>query len=162
MSRLARAVGGAFVALALSVGTVAAAAPTTVEVSIHASQPNFLTCPGFAVDAEIDVSRRITTFHDAAGAPIRIVLHVTGSGTLSNPLTGKSLPDEGHFTRTVDLVAGTTTFTGNLRVDTAPGAGVVYQVVGRITFGPDGSLQFEAGPHDDLDGNLGGICAYLG
>ena len=162
MSKLARAIGGAAIALALSVGSVAAAAPTTVEVSLHSSQPNFLACPGFAVHAEIDVSRRITTFYDAAGAPIRIVFHVTGIGTLSNPLTGKSLPDEGHFTRTTDLVAGTTTFSGSLRVDTAPGFGAVYQVVGRITFGPDGSLQFEAGPHDDLDGNLGAICAYLG
>jgi hypothetical protein len=162
MFKLARVVGGAVVAVALSVGTVAAATPTTVEVSFHSSQPNFLTCPGFAVHAEIDGSRRISTFYDAAGAPIRIVLHVTATGTLSNPLTGKSLPDVGHFTRTVDLVAGTTTFSGSLRVDTAPGVGVVYQVVGRVTFGPDGSIQLEAGPHDDLDVNLGAICAYLG
>jgi hypothetical protein len=162
MSRLARAVGGAFVALALSVGAVAAAAPTTVVVSFHSSQPSFLACPGFAVHLELDGSRRITTFYDDAGAPIRIVLHVAATGTLSNPLTGKSLPDDGHFTRTVDLVAGTTTFTGSLRVDTASGAGVIYQVVGRIMFGPDGSLQFEAGPHDDLDGNLDAICTYLG
>ena len=161
MSRLALAIGGAVVAVALSIGTVAAAAPTTVDVSMHSSQPQFLTCPDFAVHLEIDVNRRITTFYDAAGAPIRIVLHVTGTGTLSNPLTGKSLPDEGHFTRTIDLVTGTTTFSGALRVDTAPGVGVLFRAVGRITIGSDGSIQFEAGPHDDLDGNLGPLCASL-
>jgi hypothetical protein len=160
MSRLARSICGAVVGLALSVGTVAAA-PTSVDVSVHSSQPHFLACPDFSVRLEIDVSRRITTFYDAAGAPIRMVLHVTGSGTLSNPLSGKSLPDEGHFTRTIDLVTGTATFSGAMRVDTAPGVGVVFQAVGRVTFGPDGSIQFEAGPHDDLDGNLGAICADL-
>ena len=162
MSRFMRAIGGAVVALALSIGTVAAAAPSTVEVSFHSSQPHFLTCPGFAVDLEIDVSRRITTFVDSSGNPIRIVAHVTGSGSMSNPLTGKSLPDNNHFTVTTDLVTGTRTFTGDVRVDTAPGAGLVFRAVGRLAFGPDGSVLFESAPHDDLDGNLGPLCAYLG
>ncbi len=161
MSRLALAIGGALVVVALSVGTVAASAPTTTEVLFHSSQPHFLTCPGFAVDAELDVNRRITTFFDAAGNPIKIVAHVTGTGTLSNAITGKSLPDANHFTVTTDLLTGTRTFTGNVRVDTAPGVGVVFQAVGRVAFGSDGSVQFEAGPHDDLDGNLGPLCAYL-
>jgi hypothetical protein len=162
MSRLALAIGGALVAVALSIGSVAAAAPSTIEVSFHSSQPHFLSCPGFAVDGEIDVTRRITTYFDEAGNPIRIVAHVTGRGTLSNPLTGTSLPDENHFTVTTDLVAGTRTFAGNVRVDTAPGVGLVFQAVGRLVFGPDGSVQFEAAPHDDLDGNLSTLCGYLG
>jgi hypothetical protein len=37
---------------------------------------------------------------------------------------------------------------------------VIFQVVGRVAFDPD--LFFEAGPHDDLDGNLGALCTYLG
>ena len=162
MSRFARAIGGALVAIALSVGTVAAAAPSTVVVSFHSSQPTFQSCPGFAVDLEIDVTRRITTFVDSAGNPIRIVAHVTGAGTMSNALTGKSLPDQNDFTVTTDLVAGTRTFAGAVRVDTAPGVGVVFQAVGRVVFGPDGSILSESGPHDDLDGNLGPLCAYLG
>jgi len=162
VSRLALAIGGALVAVALSIGTAVAAAPSTIEVSFHSSRPTFLACPGFAVDGEFDVTRRITTFFDAAGSPIRIVAHVTGTGTLSNPLTGKSLPDENHFTVTTDLVTGTRTFAGDVRVDTAPGVGLVFQVVGRLVFAPDGSVQFESAPHDDLDGNLGSLCAYLG
>lgn len=162
MSKFVRAIGGALVAVALSVGTVAAAAPSRVEVSFHSSQPHFLSCPGFAVDLEIDVTRRITTFVDSAGNPIKIVAHVTSGGTMSNAITGKSVPDASNFTVTTDLVTGTRTFTGAVRVDTAPGVGVVFQAVGRVVFGPDGSLLFEAGPHDDLDGNLGPLCAYLG
>ena len=162
MSRFLLAISGALVAVALSVGSVVAAAPNTVEVSFHSSQPTFVSCPGFAVDLELDVTRRITTFYDAAGNPIRVVAHVTAAGTLTDPLTGISVPDNGHFTVTSDLVAGTRTFTGALRVDTAPGAGVVFHVSGKVEFGPDGSIQLEAGPHDDLDGNLGPLCAYLG
>lgn len=161
MSRLARAIGGAVVAVALSLGTVAAASPSTIVVSFHSSQPHVLTCPDFAVRAEIDVTRRITTFFAQRGAPIRIAAHVSGTGTLINALTGRSLPDENHFTVTTDLVTGTRTFSGAVRVDTAPGVGVVFSAVGRLTFGPDGSVLFEAGPHDDLDGNLGPLCAYL-
>lgn len=161
MSRFLLAIGGALVALSMSSGTAAAAAPNTVEVSFHSSNPNFLACPGFSVRAEIDVSRRVTTYVDSTGAPTRIVAHVTGSGLLSDPLSGISVPDKSHFTVTTDLVAGTRTFDGAVRVDTAPGVGVVFQAVGKVVFGPDGSVLFEAGPHDDLDGNLGPLCAYL-
>jgi len=162
MSRFARALGGAVVAVALAIGTVSAATPGTVEVSFHFSQPHFASCPGFAVDLEIDITRRITTFVDSDGNPIRIATHVTGIGTMSNPLTGKSLPDADHFTVTVDVLNGTRTFTGDVRVDTAPGAGRVFRAVGRLVFGPDGSVLFESAPHDDLDGNTDALCAYLG
>ena len=162
MSRLARAFCGAVVAIALSIGTVAAATPGTVEVSFHSSQPDFASCPGFAVDLELDITRRITSFVDSDGNPSRIVTHVTGIGTMTNPLTGKSLPDANHFTVTVDLVNGTRTFTGDVRVDTAPGAGRVFRAVGRLAFGPDASVLFESAPHDDLDGSIDALCAYLG
>ena len=44
--------------------------------------------------------------------------------------------------------AGTRTIVGRLRVDTAPGEGVVFQVVGRVLFEADGSI-FTAGQHVD-------------
>jgi hypothetical protein len=114
------------------------------------------------VDLEIDVTRRITTFVDSTGNPIKITAHVTGSGTMSNAITGRSFPDANHFTVTTDLVTETRTFTGDVRVDSAPGAGLVFQAVGRLAFGADGSVLFESAPHDDLDGNIGPLCAYLG
>jgi hypothetical protein len=152
----------AVVASGLAVAATAAATPpTTTEVSLHRSVPSFLPCPSFFVHGEFDITRRTTTFYDNSGIPIRIVNHVDATGTLSNPLTGKSLPDSTRFTMTTDLVTGTRRFDGKLRVDSAPGEGVVFQVVGRVVFYPDGTM-FEAGPHDDLDGNLGALCTYLG
>ena len=160
MRRLISAVATVASALAVA-GTASATPPTTTEVSFHRSLPSFLACPSFLVHGEFDITRRTTTFYDEAGIPIRIVTHVHFTGMLSNPLTGKSLPDSGRFTVTTDLVTGTRTFDGKLRVDTAPGEGVVFQEVGRVVFYPDGTI-FEAGPHDDLDGNLGALCTYLG
>ncbi len=153
----------AFAVLALGVAMPAAAtAPDTTQTTLHRSIPNFLACPSFVVHGEFDIDRTTTTFYDQAGTPIRTVQRVRTTGTLSNPLTGKSLPDVGDFKITTDLLAGTRTFTGKLRVDTAPGVGVVFQVVGKLVFDADGSVDFEAGPHDDLDGNLDGLCSYLG
>jgi hypothetical protein len=156
MRRLTLAVAAVASALAVP-GVASATPPTTTEVSLHRSVPNFLACPSFLVHGEFDITRRTTTFYDDSGIPIRIVNHVAAIGVLSNPLTGKSLPDSTRFTMTTDLVTGTRTFDGRLRVDTAPGEGVVFQVVGRVVFYPDGTI-FEAGPHDDL----GAICTYLG
>ena len=160
MRRLILAVATVASALAVA-ATASATPPTTTEVSFHRSLPNFLPCPSFFVHGEFDITRRTTTFYDDSGAAIRIVLHVNATGMLSNPLTGKSLPDSTHFTMTIDLVTGTRTFDGKMRVDTAPGEGVVFQEVGRVVFYPDGTI-FEAGPHDLLDGNLGPLCTYLG
>ena len=160
MRRLALTLGALVVAAVLATGSAAAAAPTTVDLSFHRSVAAFAACPGFAVHGEFDVSWRTTTFVDASGQPVRLIRHVDATGVLSDPITGRSLPDASHFTMTADLVTGERTFTGDLRVDTAPGIGVVFQVVGRIDFEPDGSV-FEAGPHDDLDANRAPLCTYL-
>jgi hypothetical protein len=141
--------------------TAAAVEPTTTTQQFHRSSPHFLSCPGFDVAAEFDITRLSRTFYDNAGNPIRIARHLGYVGTLSNPATGKSLADEGNVLITIDLLAGTTTFTGKGRVDTAPGLGVVFHVSGRMMFDAAGDLTFEAGPHDDLDNKLGSLCSYL-
>jgi hypothetical protein len=146
-------------------GSAAAVAPTMTVESFHRSIPSFLSCPGFAIHGEFDITRRTTTFYDDAGSPVRIVRHIDSSGTLSNPLTGKTLSDAGTLVITVDLVAGTTSYAGKLRVDTAPGEGVVFQVVGRVVFAPDGT--FTGGQFDDpppgsgLAPDLEALCGYL-
>jgi hypothetical protein len=141
--------------------TAAAVQPTKTTQQFHRSSPRFLSCPVFDVAAEFDITRVSTTFYDNAGNPIRIARHLGYVGTLSNSVTGKSLADEGNVLITIDLVAGTTTFDGKGRVDTVPGLGVVFHVSGRMMFDADGDLVYEAGPHDDLDNNLGGLCGYL-
>jgi hypothetical protein len=151
------------VAFALAAATTAAAtAPTTVRQSV--SPPPFthyLQCPGFWVDGEFHIDRTTTTFYEQSGQPIRTVQHVRADGTLSNPLTGKSLSDSGVFKVTVDLLTGERTIDGRVSKATSPGVGVVYQSVGRLVLEPDGTVSFEAGEHDDVDNDYGDLCSYL-
>lgn len=142
-------------------GTAAAAEPTTIHQSFPRSIPHYLPCPGFWIDGEFQVDRTTTTFYDQGGTPIRTVMHVQSNGTLSNPLTGMSIADTGDFKITIDLLTGARTGDGNGSMATAPGGGVIYQSVGHATFNPDGSIS-EDGPHEDLDGNFGALCSYLG
>jgi hypothetical protein len=152
-------------ALLVASSSASAMAPTTTVESFHRSIPSFLSCPGFAIHGEFDITRRTTTFYDDAGTPVRIVRHIDSTGTLSNPLTGKTLTDAGNFIVTVDLDAGTTAYAGQLRVDTAPGEGVVFQVVGRVVFALEGT--FTGGQFDDpppgsgLAPDLNALCGYL-
>jgi hypothetical protein len=55
----------------------------------------------------------------------RQVAHVHFVGTLTNTSTRKSIPDEGNQVVTNDLVTGTTTVDGRVRVDTISGEGVI-------------------------------------
>jgi len=159
MHRLTFLIG--LIAALVFAATAAAVQPTTTTQQFHRSSPHFLSCLGFDVVAEFDITRVSTTFYNADGNPIRIARHLGYVGTLDNPLTGKSLPDEGNVLIMIDLVAGTTTFDGKGRVDTVPGLGVVFHVSGRMMFDAGGDLVFEAGPHDDLDNNLDRLCGYL-
>jgi hypothetical protein len=137
-----------------------ATTPTTTDTATRRSIPNYLPCPGFQIHAEFDLDRTTTTFYDSDGTAIRMAQHVHADGTLSNPLTGKTLADSGDFKVIVDLITGQRTIDGKINAATAPGAGVVYQAVGRLAFDPDGAI-FEAGPHDDADNDFGALCAYL-
>jgi len=159
MRKLMTIAGFVVVALAAA-GTAGANPPTTTQMSFHQPIPNYLPCPGFTVRGEFDIDRTATTFYDSAGTPITRVFHIHSDGTLSNPLTGKSIADSGDFKRTVDLVTGEITLDGKVNVATAPGGGVVYQGVGRLSLMPDG-IVFEGGPHDDADGTFQALCDYL-
>src|SRR6059036_266189 len=114
MRRLAFTLG--LVAPLVCAATAAAVQPTTTTRQFHRSSQHFLSCSGFDVVAEFDITRVSTTFYDSDGNPIRIARHLGYVGTLSNSLTAKSLADEGNVLITIDLVAGTTTFAGKGRV----------------------------------------------
>jgi hypothetical protein len=122
--------------------------------------PTTYPSEGFWIDGEFDLERTTTTFYDEAGTALRTVSHIHADGTLSNPLTGKSIPDSGDFKVTVDLATGATTTEGRTNVATSPGDGIVYQVVGHLVLS-SGDILFEAGPHDDADGTFDALCAYL-
>jgi hypothetical protein len=140
--------------------TAVADQPTIEEQTLHRSIANFLSCPGFTVAGEFDITRIVFTFFDSEGRPVRAVTHVHAEGTLTNPSTGKTLADVGNQIITTDLLTGEVIVVGPSRVDTAPGDGVVFAQVGRVVR-ENGQVVEIDGRNDILEGNLSELCAYL-
>jgi hypothetical protein len=114
------------VAGALALTTVAAAIPPTVETqTVHRHFFFADACGTFSVIADFDAERRVTTFYDQDGNPIRRVIHGEGTGTITNSVTGKSLPVT--FVRhiTTDLLTGAVSSTGINSHVVVPGMGTV-------------------------------------
>jgi hypothetical protein len=114
-----------------------------------------LGCPqGFTlINAGIAEVHQIT-FYDAQGEPARTQAHFRLRGTLTNSVSGASLPNRASFTVFTNLVTGVTTVTGAPFHLTAPGRGIVVQDAGRITFDAEGNVVFEAGRHDLIDADF--------
>jgi hypothetical protein len=148
------AVAGVFAA------TAAADQPAIQDQTVHRSIANFLSCPGFTVSGEFDITRIVFTFYDSNGTPIRTVTHIHSEGTLSNAATGKTLADRGNQIITTDLLTGEVIVVGPSRVDTAPGEGVVFAQVGRVVREIGQVVEID-GRNDILEGNLADFCAYM-
>ena len=157
----AAATAAAFATLTF-VATAAASSPTSVSEAFHRSIPNFIPCPGFTVRGEFDVSRTVMTFYDSDGAIARQVTHVHFTGTLTNAVTGKSIPDEGNQVVIVDRTDGTTATIGRVRVVTVPGEGEILAQVGRLVRDASGNVIFIAGQQDFQTRNFDEFCAYMG
>jgi hypothetical protein len=119
MRKLVTITAFAVVAL-IGAATAGATPPTTTHASIHRSIPKHLPCQGFWIDGEFDLQRTTIPFYDDQGTALKIVSHIHADGTLSNPLTGKSLPDSGDFKVGVDLATGVTTTEGRRTSPPAP------------------------------------------
>jgi hypothetical protein len=127
----------------------------------------FVSCGSFDVIQNNPFTVEFTIFFDQAGNETQGIFHVIGAGTLSNSVTGKSVPFESHYT--VILTYGTpgddstvtTTQPGEVYKVTLPGSGLILHDVGRVIFAPDGTITFEAGPHQGLSGDIQKLCAAL-
>jgi hypothetical protein len=106
----------------------------------------------------------VITFFDQTGNPTRLQVHFDYEGVVTNPATGQSVKDPAHGTRFTNLTNGTRALVGLFYSTTVPGVGVEFHDVGRLVRDPDGSITFEAGPHDALHtGNDAALfCAALG
>ena len=93
--------------------------------------------------------------------------HTRVVGTLSNSVTGTSVPEEAHFTVTEtfatpgDFSTVTLTNTGQQFHVSLPGSGLILLDVGKVVFAPDGTITFESGPHQVLDNQVQELCAAL-
>jgi hypothetical protein len=139
---------GSLVVLALSPTYAFAIAPTVETVTLHRNLGVVGSCPGFDVTATFDLARRITTFYDAEGTPIRQQIHAEVPGTVTNAVTGKSLPTTGVRNITVDLVTGEFKSTATNVHVVVPGQGTVQLAAGLLEIDADGNLVKEVGRQD--------------
>lgn len=136
-------------------------------IGSHVNEDFGLSCGSFQVLQSITFTVRFTFFYNQAGNLTQAVTHVRVVGTLSNSVTGKSVPLEEDFTETDtlatpgDLSTDTLTLTGQLDKVTLPGSGLIVHDVGRLVIAPDGTITFEGGPHPLLDNQVQQLCAAL-
>ena len=115
-------------------------------------------------------------YYDANGDLVKRVIHGASVGTLSNPLTGASIPTFSNNINTDvlavpgDLGSLSETTTGNQNI-TVPGMGNIFKEAGRLAFADADltELVFESGHHSAIDyyyngdtSVVDGICTALG
>jgi hypothetical protein len=121
------------------------------------------TCAGFTPLITVASEYNIIDFYDDSGRLVKQIRHVSFTGTIYNSTDlSKSVPYDGHFTRTFDLVENSVTFTGlHFRVHAA-GEGVRALDVGRVILDlASGAQTFGAGNHNSAHFNAD-ICSLLG
>ena len=137
--------------------------PTTTIEQRHVRVPNG-DCGSFTLIFEADVTRKVTTFFDEDGVPVRDVLVRHTDGTVSNSVTGESVPFTGVWRVTryyaAGQLTGRVTQAGRTYLITVPGLGEIFHQTG-YGIQQDGQTIFEAGPHDFDNVNVGELCAYL-
>jgi hypothetical protein len=139
---------GSLVVVTLSPTSAFAVPPTVETVTLHRDLGVIGSCPGFNVTATFDPMRRITTFYNAEGIPIRQQVHAEIPGTLTNSVTGKSLPTTGIRNITTDLLTGETKSTATNVHVVVPGQGTVQLAAGLFKIDADGNLVQEVGRQD--------------
>ena len=124
---------GCLATLAVTIGPALAAAPVVIQrnVPVHREIPGFMTCGSVSLDYVLDVKRTITESYDAAGNIVRWDLYARYFATLTDPVSGLVIRDDGARRVTDDYRAGTTTGMGGVHHVTWPGDGMVFGVAGR-------------------------------
>ena len=160
--RRAAACAVAALAIVALAGPVAAAQPYSERFT--ETQVDLIDCGSFGAILSRTFTGRFAVYFNANGDAIRIEITASVSGTLENTATGTFLPLVGGVQQTIDLVAGTASFSGSVFVGTDKGGGSVIKDVGRfvVQFVDDDPANdivlLEAGPHDAIDLGEAAFC----
>ena len=124
---------GSVVALMVAATPAFAAGPVVIErnAPVHREITDFITCGTVTLDYVLDAKRTITESYDAEGRLVRWELHARYFATLTDPVSGLVIHDDGARRVTDDYVAETTTGVGGVHHLTWPGSGILFGVAGR-------------------------------
>ena len=165
MMKIALAVATAALLLPVAAG---ATPPTSTIVSADATFTNTFDC-AFPLTEAITGSYKDTVYYDAAGNPVKEILTAQYRGPLTvtwtNPLSGATLSS--HEAAALIVYYNTDgSFQSLQNVGlifnvTIPGQGTVLLDVGRLVIVRHQGIVFEAGPHQEENGDTAAFCAAL-
>ena len=147
----------AFVSVpAVSAGPPAFEAPFTVEgEAMRADCGTFLVLDRYAL------TFRVARHFAQDGTEVLVIEHVMATDTLVNSATGAAYTTTARSTAVIDPQGDRAAFTGVIYRLTIPGAGAVFLDAGRVVVDRDGTIYFQAGPHQLYSGDVAGLCAAL-
>jgi hypothetical protein len=170
MSKITAAVAAAAsVLIAVGVpGIAAAAVPQSTIVTADTTFTNTFDC-AFPLQETVSGAYRDTLYVDAAGNPVKEILTAQYGGPLTvtwtNPATGATLSSHEAVTLIVyynpDGSFASLQNVGLVFNVTIPGQGPVLLDVGRVAIVAHKGIVFEAGPHQELNGDTAAFCAAL-
>lgn len=131
------------------------------------TQVDVIDCGSYDAILSRTFTGRFAVYFDANGNATRIEITASVTGTLENSETGEVLPLSGGVQQTIDLIAGTVSFSGSVFVGTQKGEGSVIKDVGRFVVQfvdedpANDIVLLEAGPHDAIDQGAAAFCDAL-
>jgi hypothetical protein len=151
-------------ACALALGAVAAPGARAAVPQFEQSSGSFTevdteTC-GFPITSEVNFDVSVQFFLDQAGNLDHSLAHIQLRGTDS--ANGISLAADADVTHTYDFTTGINGDLGLLAQVLVPGGGAVAFDVGRVLSDDNGNVEFVAGQHDFLFGNVSAYCDAFG
>jgi hypothetical protein len=118
----------------------------TERFSVSMTTPGTVDCGTFHYQFTDILDGAGTAYFDSAGNPIRMVIHWDHHPSDTNPVTGLTLHEHGHYSKRIDFLAGTDIITGNQEIMNRPRTGVVVQDVGKVVTDADGNMVFRQTP----------------
>jgi hypothetical protein len=143
--------------LAATLAPPAAAASPIIEPLVDGGS-EIVQCSGFDAEFSRTFTGRIVTFVSDGGEPTRIQIIARMTGSLENLSTHDVLPLSGAVTVTIDLIGGTTAFSGNVLIGTRMGDGSVLKDIGRFVVDAADDIVLIAGPHDLISNGPDALC----
>jgi hypothetical protein len=150
-------------ACALAVGAVAApgaraAVPQFQQFSGSFTEIDTDTC-GFPITVQENFAVTVQFFLDQAGNLDRSLAHIQLRGTDS--ANGITLADDADLTHTFDFTTGINGDLGLISQVLLPHGGAVAFETGRVLSDDSGNVEFVAGRHDFLSGDVSAYCSAL-
>jgi len=151
----------------LGVAATAGATPPSIshfQFSGQGIDPGASAACGFPITDTFTDTGTSQVLLDPQGNPTRIQVITSSTGTVS--ANGITLLAHGQDNLFFDIADQTVLEVGLPGMTYLPGLGVVIQDAGRLVWSFDaffngGSPLVEAGPHPQLAGNIGALCAAL-